>query len=292
MKAARPIRRLLIANRGEIAARIARTAHRLGIGTIGVYSEPDRNAFHVDSVERAVALGGAAPAESYLRSERLIEAAVRTGCDAVHPGYGFLAESAAFARAVEAAGLIWVGPGAEQIDLLGDKLAAKEVAEAAGVPTAPAYRVAPGNDLPEVEYPVIVKAAAGGGGRGMRIVSTPAELASAVAAAAREAAAAFGDGTVFLEPFIAGARHIEVQILGDGYGNIEEINSLRTLGMATATSSTWGSASVRSSAATRRSSKRRRPPGSILRSGLFCAMAPLPSPVTSVTRTPVPSSSS
>jgi propionyl-CoA carboxylase alpha chain len=219
------ISRLLIANRGEIAVRVARTAHRLGISTVGIYSEPDAGATHTATVDLAVALGGATPTESYLRADAVIDAALRTGADAVHPGYGFLAENAEFARAVAAAGLIWVGPTPEQIELLGDKIAAKQAAVAAGVPTTAATVVTPEalpDDLDALTGggPALIKAAAGGGGRGMRIVRDPAELADAVAAAAREAESAFGDGTVFIEPFIERGRHVEVQILGDHHGNV------------------------------------------------------------------------
>jgi propionyl-CoA carboxylase alpha chain len=214
------ISRLLIANRGEIAARIARTAHAMGMSTVGVYSEPDRNAVHVDAVDVAVALGGSTPAESYLRADAIIQAALDTGADAIHPGYGFLAENADFAEAVEAAGLVWVGPTPEQIRLLGDKVAAKAAAIDAGVPTTPITEVTPGAVLDEVPMPALVKAAAGGGGRGMRIVHAPDELPDAVEAAAREAEAAFGDGTVFIEPYIERGRHLEVQILGDAHGNV------------------------------------------------------------------------
>ena len=216
----RPITRLLIANRGEIAVRIARTARRMGITTVGVYSEPDRDALHTDAVDIAIALGGATPAESYLRSEALVEAAVSTGCDAVHPGYGFLAENAAFAEAVAEAGLIWVGPTPEQIRLLGDKVAAKRAAVEAGVPTTPIVEVVAGSVPTDLDMPVLVKAAAGGGGRGMRIVRSAAELAEAIEAASREAASAFGDGTVFIEPYLERGRHIEVQIMGDAHGEV------------------------------------------------------------------------
>ncbi len=213
-------RRLLIANRGEIAVRIARSAHHLGIDTVGVYSAPDADALHVDSVGVAVALGGSTPGESYLRGGVLLRAAADTGCDSVHPGYGFLAESAAFARQVIDAGLVWVGPTPEQISLLGDKIAAKRAAVAAGVPTTAAVEVRPG-DIPDgLPMPALVKAAAGGGGRGMRIVRAPQHLPDAVAAAAREAQAAFGDGTVFVEPYIERGRHVEVQVLGDVHGNV------------------------------------------------------------------------
>ncbi len=212
--------KILIANRGEIACRIARTAHRLGIPTVGVYSEPDRNALHVDSVDVAVALGGSTPAESYLRGDAIIRAALDTGATAVHPGYGFLAENADFAEAVIDAGLQWIGPTPDQIRLLGDKVAAKRAAIEAGVPTTEIVEVAPGSMPDGLDMPVLVKAAAGGGGRGMRVVRDEAELSEAVEAASREAASAFGDGTVFIEPFIERGRHVEVQILGDLHGNI------------------------------------------------------------------------
>ncbi len=214
------LQRLLIANRGEIAVRIARSAHRLGIGTVGVFSDPDAAALHVDAVDRAVALGGATPAESYLRAEAVIQAALDTGCDAIHPGYGFLAESAAFAQAVLDAGLVWVGPTPEQISLLGDKIAAKRAAVQAGVPTTEAIEVSPGHVPEGLPMPALVKAAAGGGGRGMRVVHAANLLDDAVVAASREAEAAFGDGTVFVEPFIERGRHVEVQIIGDAHGNV------------------------------------------------------------------------
>jgi propionyl-CoA carboxylase alpha chain len=214
------IRRLLIANRGEIAVRIARTAHRLGIDTVGVYSVPDADALHVDVVDQAVALGGSMPAESYLRADAIIQAALDTGCDAVHPGYGFLAERADVARMVVDAGLLWVGPTPEQISLLGDKIAAKRAAVDAGVPTTEAVEVRPGHIPDGLPMPALVKAAAGGGGRGMRVVHASDQLPDAVGAASREAEAAFGDGTVFVEPFIERGRHVEVQIVGDAHGNV------------------------------------------------------------------------
>ena len=203
----RPINKLLIANRGEIAVRIARTAHRLGIGTVGVYSEPDANALHVDSVDVAVSLGGETPAQSYLRGDAIIAAAKATGADAIHPGYGFLAENADFAREVESAGLIWVGPTPDQITLLGDKVAAKRAALDANVPTTPIWeisdeQIANGVAPDGVPMPALVKAAAGGGGRGMRIVTDTALLADSITSASREAKAAFGDGAVFIEPYI------------------------------------------------------------------------------------------
>jgi propionyl-CoA carboxylase alpha chain len=213
---------LLIANRGEIAVRIARTAHRLGISTVGVYSEPDANALHVDSVDVAIALGGATPAESYLRGDAIIAAAIAAGADAIHPGYGFLAENAAFAQAVIDAGLVWVGPTPEQVTLLGDKVAAKRAALAAGVPTTSMIEVVDGQaaDGATVTYPALVKAAAGGGGRGMRVVRSADELDDAVTAASREALAAFGDGSVFIEPYLERGRHVEVQVFGDQHGSV------------------------------------------------------------------------
>lgn len=221
----RVISRVLIANRGEIAVRIARTAHSLGISTVGVYSEPDADAMHVDAVDLAVAVGGSTPAESYLRADAVIEIALAHDCQAIHPGYGFLAENADVAERVAAAGLIWVGPTAQQIRLLGDKIAAKRAAIEAGVPTAPIVeitsdRIESGEMPDDVPMPALVKAAAGGGGRGMRVVRSPDELADAVAAGSREAEASFGDGTVFVEPYIERARHVEVQIMGDAHGNV------------------------------------------------------------------------
>ena len=214
------ISRLLIANRGEIAVRIARTAHLLGIDTVGVYSEPDANALHTDVVDRAIALGGSSPADSYLRGEAIIDAALANGADAIHPGYGFLAENPHFAEQVIAAGLIWVGPTPDQIRLLGDKVKAKDAALAAGVPTVPIIDATPESVPTDVAMPALVKAAAGGGGRGMRVVRDASELSEAVEAASREAESAFGDGRVFIEPYIEHGRHVEVQIMGDALGNV------------------------------------------------------------------------
>jgi propionyl-CoA carboxylase alpha chain len=215
------ITRLLIANRGEIARRIAATAAAMGITTVAVYSEGDAGAPFVRAADQAVALPGRTAAETYLSIEALLHAAAVTGADAVHPGYGFLAERAAFARAVTGAGLTWVGPPADVIEVLGDKLAAKAMMASAGVPVLPSWEVT-GDALPvsaDLPMPLLVKAAAGGGGKGMRVVSAAAELGDAVAAAGREAGAAFGDPTVFLEPYITGARHVEIQVLADGHGS-------------------------------------------------------------------------
>src|SRR5271166_546599 len=220
------IGKLLIANRGEIAARIVRSAHALGMATVAVYSDPDADAPHVTLADEAVRLPGAAPADTYLRGDLIIAAAAATGADAVHPGYGFLSENAAFARACADAGLIFVGPGPGTIKAMGDKVAAKAVMAAAGVPVLPSSTV-PAEDPADlaaaaetVGFPLLVKAAFGGGGRGMRLVTDPAELAGAVTSARSEAASAFGDGTVFLERFVTDPRHVEVQILGDTAGTV------------------------------------------------------------------------
>ncbi len=218
------IRKLLIANRGEIAARIIRTAHALGLATVAVYSEPDAHAAYVTLADEAVRLPGAAPADTYLRGDLIIAAAAATGADAVHPGYGFLSENAAFARACEQAGLVFVGPAPETIAAMGSKVRAKELMAAAGVPVLPGFTVTGAEDLAAaaagVGFPLLVKAAQGGGGRGMRLVADPSDLVDAVQSASGEAASAFGDGTVFLERFVADPRHVEVQILGDAAGTV------------------------------------------------------------------------
>jgi propionyl-CoA carboxylase alpha chain len=219
-----PVRKLLIANRGEIAARVARTAHRLGIGVVAVFSDPDSALPYVREADEAVRLPGASPAQTYLRGEAILAAAAATGADAIHPGYGFLSENAGFARDCAAAGVTFVGPTPEAISAMGSKLAAKALMEEAGVPVVPGAAVTPqadpGATAERIGFPLLVKAAYGGGGRGMRLVGDPAGLAGAVAAASREAAAAFGDGTVFLERFVTAPRHVEVQILGDHHGTV------------------------------------------------------------------------
>ncbi|MFI1577121.1 biotin carboxylase N-terminal domain-containing protein [Embleya sp. NPDC020630] len=221
------IRRLLIANRGEIAVRIARTAHAMGIDTVAVYADPDADSPHVAAADEAVRLPGATAADTYLRGDLLIEAARTTGADTIHPGYGFLSENADFARRTAEAGLLFVGPTPETIAAMGDKLAAKDLLGRAGVPVLPGGVVDP-ESAPEsvdeladrIGFPLLVKAAFGGGGRGMRVVRAPGDLPAAVAAARREAAAAFGDDTVFLEQLVVDPRHIEVQILGDTHGRV------------------------------------------------------------------------
>jgi acetyl/propionyl-CoA carboxylase alpha subunit len=222
-----PIGKLLIANRGEIAARIMRTAHGLGIATVAVFSDPDADAPYVALADEAVRLPGAAAADTYLRGDLIIAAAAATRADAVHPGYGFLSENEAFARACAAAGLIFVGPGPGTIAAMGSKVQAKALMAAAGVPVLPGVTIASADDLDDmaaaaagIGFPLLVKAAFGGGGRGMRLVGDPAGLAEAVRSARGEAASAFGDGTVFLERFVIDPRHVEVQILGDTAGHV------------------------------------------------------------------------
>jgi acetyl/propionyl-CoA carboxylase alpha subunit len=218
------IGKLLIANRGEIAARVIRTAHALGIATVAVYSDPDAGLPYVTQADEAVLLPGAAPADTYLRADLIIAAAVATRADAIHPGYGFLSEDAAFARACADAGLIFVGPAPGTIAAMGDKVAAKAMMAAAGVPVLPGVTVdAAGvraDAAARVGFPLLDQAAFGGGGRGMRLVTDPARLEEAVNSARHEAAAAFGDGTVFLERYVPDPRHVEVQILGDAHGDV------------------------------------------------------------------------
>ncbi|MDT7726447.1 MAG: acetyl-CoA/propionyl-CoA carboxylase, biotin carboxylase, biotin carboxyl carrier protein [Actinomycetota bacterium] len=230
----RPVRiqKLLVANRGEIAARIIRSARALDIVTVAVHSDPDADAPFVAAADESVALPGAAPAETYLRGEKIIEAALATGADAIHPGYGFLSENAGFARACAEAGLIFVGPPVEAIEAMGSKIAAKDLMSQAGVPVLPGAVIDAEDDqvaadpaklasmAAEIGFPLLVKAAFGGGGRGMRIVRAADEVVEAVTGARREAASAFGDGTVFLERFVENPRHVEMQIFGDTQGTV------------------------------------------------------------------------
>jgi acetyl/propionyl-CoA carboxylase alpha subunit len=215
---------LLVANRGEIACRVIRTARAMGLRTVAVYSDPDADAPHVAMADEAIALRGAAATETYLNVAALLAAGATTRAEAVHPGYGFLSESPAFAQACVDAGLVWVGPDSDVIAAMGDKIAAKATMRAAGVPVLADAVVAEGTDLAaaaeQVGFPLLVKATAGGGGKGMRLVADPRELADAVAAARREAAGAFGDDRVFLERFVTSPRHVEVQILGDNHGTL------------------------------------------------------------------------
>jgi propionyl-CoA carboxylase alpha chain len=211
------VRRLLVANRGEIARRVFRTCRDLGIETVAVHSDADAHLPFVREADVAVRLPGSAPADTYLRADLLVAAARDAGADAVHPGYGFLSENADFARQVLAAGLTWVGPAPEAIEQMGSKVRAKELVAAAGVPVL--AEVAPAA-VTEADLPLLVKASAGGGGRGMRVVRSLEEVRSAVDLAAAEAASAFGDATVFCEPYVEHGRHVEVQILADGHGGL------------------------------------------------------------------------
>jgi acetyl-CoA carboxylase biotin carboxylase subunit len=225
------ISRILVANRGEIAVRVIRACRELGIGTVAVCSEVDRHAMHAELADISVTIGSAEPGDSYLRMDRILAVAAETDADAIHPGYGFLAENAAFARACTEAGVVFIGPSAEVIEQMGEKTAARAIMENAGVP------IVPGTLLPEpdtegrypadqvraacdkVGYPLMVKAAFGGGGKGMRLVATPDEVVRACEGAAREALGAFGNGTVYVEKFIETPRHVEFQIFGDSHGH-------------------------------------------------------------------------
>jgi acetyl-CoA carboxylase biotin carboxylase subunit len=218
--------KILIANRGEIAVRIARTAREMGIRTVAVYSDADRGALHVQAADQAVSLGASDPGSSYLDAEKIIAAATSTGAQAIHPGYGFLSENAAFARRVQDAGLVFIGPPAEAMAVLGDKLGARSLMERSGIPVVPGTVAAIDDPAKlaaaaeRIGYPVLVKAAKGGGGKGMRVVAGPDDLAAAAKAAAGEAKSAFGDGTVFLEKRLVRPRHVEVQVLADAHGSV------------------------------------------------------------------------
>jgi 3-methylcrotonyl-CoA carboxylase alpha subunit len=222
----RPFHTLLIANRGEIACRVIRTAKTMGLRTVAVYSEADRDAMHVADADEAVLLGPARARDSYLNIERVIAAARQSGAEAVHPGYGFLSESAEFAQACFEAGLIFVGPTADMIRAMGSKSGSKMLMEKAGVPLVPGYHGEAQDDATlakaadQIGFPVLVKASAGGGGRGMRIVRSAGELAAALVSAKREAKAAFGDDRMLIEKYVDNPRHIEVQIIGDSHGNL------------------------------------------------------------------------
>lgn len=220
------MKKILVANRGEIALRIMKTARRMGISTVAVYSEADRNAPHVRFADEAVLLGPAPSAQSYLKAEKIIEAAKQLGVDGIHPGYGFLSENAGFARMVEAAGITFIGPQPHSIEVMGSKLSAKEAAKKFNVPMVPGIEQA----ITDVEmakeigrrvgYPILIKASAGGGGKGMRIVEKEKDTKEQMERAISEAVSAFGDGAVFIEKYVTGPRHVEVQVMGDTHGNI------------------------------------------------------------------------
>jgi 3-methylcrotonyl-CoA carboxylase alpha subunit len=222
----RRFRTLLIANRGEIACRVIRTAKAMGLRTVAVYSEADRDAMHVAMADEAVLLGPARARDSYLNIKRVIEVAHKSGAEAVHPGYGFLSESAEFAQACADEGLVFVGPTADMISAMGSKSGSKLLMEKAGVPLVPGYHGEAQDDATlakaadQIGFPVLIKASAGGGGRGMRIVRSPGELAAGLTSAKREAKAAFGDDRMLIEKFVDNPRHIEVQIIGDSHGNL------------------------------------------------------------------------
>ena len=219
-------RKVLVANRGEIAVRVIRTLRALGIASVAVYSDADEKSAHVLAADQARWIGKAPASESYLNIDRIVAAAVAAGAEAVHPGYGFLAENARFARACAAAGLVFIGPPPTAIEAMGDKIAAKATVSAAGVPVVPGSGAAGMSDeeltgsLNERWFPVLIKPSAGGGGKGMRVVSTPAEMPDALAAARRTAVAAFGDGTLLVERYVPTPRHIEIQVLADSHGNV------------------------------------------------------------------------
>ncbi|BAL76228.1 acetyl-CoA carboxylase biotin carboxylase subunit [Bradyrhizobium cosmicum] len=219
-------KKILIANRGEIACRVIKTARRMGIQTVAVYSEADRDALHVEMADEAVLIGPPAAAESYLVIEKIVEACRKTGAEAVHPGYGFLSEREAFPRALEAAGIVFIGPNPGAIAAMGDKIESKKAAAKAKVSTVPGYLGVIEDDkhavkiADEIGYPVMIKASAGGGGKGMRIAHSTAEVAEGFNLAKAEAKASFGDDRVFVEKFIVDPRHIEIQVLGDKHGNV------------------------------------------------------------------------
>ena len=217
--------RVLVANRGEIAVRVIRALHELGVEAVAIYSTADRDALHVQMADQAVCVGPPAASESYLRIPSVVAAAVTTGCEAVHPGYGFLAENPAFVEACVDSDLVFVGPPADVMALMGDKISAKQAMRAADVPTVPgtegATTVADARAAgEEMGFPILLKATAGGGGKGMRLVSSPAELEDAFRMAAGEAEAAFGDGTLYVEKALVPARHVEIQVLCDHHGNV------------------------------------------------------------------------
>src|SRR5471030_2704096 len=219
-------KKILIANRGEIACRIIKTARRMGIASVAVYSEADKDALHVEMADEAVLIGPPAAAQSYLVIEKIVAACKETGAEAVHPGYGFLSERAAFAAALAEAGIVFIGPNRRAIEAMGDKIESKKFANAAKVSTVPGYLGVietpehAAEIADEIGYPVMIKASAGGGGKGMRIAHSRAEVAEGFARARSEAKSSFGDDRVFVEKFIVNPRHIEIQVLGDKHGNV------------------------------------------------------------------------
>jgi acetyl-CoA/propionyl-CoA carboxylase biotin carboxyl carrier protein len=219
-------KKVLVANRGEIAIRIFRTLRELGIGTVAVYSEPDRAAAHVAYADEAYLLGGGMPAESYLNQERILDAAGRAGADAIHPGYGFLAENARFARACEERGVVWIGPPPEAIEVMGSKIDARARMQAAGVPIVPGVVEPVGSPAEvrelgdELGWPIAIKASAGGGGKGLKVVRGPGDVDRAFESARREGEAYFSDPAVYVERYVEDPRHVEIQVLADAHGNV------------------------------------------------------------------------
>jgi acetyl-CoA carboxylase, biotin carboxylase subunit len=220
------MQKILVANRGEIALRVMRSAREMGIKTVAVFSEADRSSPHVRYADESILIGAAPASQSYLSIEKIINAAKTTGADAIHPGYGFLSENAAFARAVKSAGMIFIGPSAESMEIMGSKLGAKAAVKKYGIPMVPGTDHAI-KDIPEakkiaekVGFPILIKASAGGGGKGMRIVESAVQFEEMMKMAVSEATSAFGDGSVFIEKYIGSPRHIEIQVLGDTHGNI------------------------------------------------------------------------
>ncbi|MGL5003328.1 MAG: acetyl-CoA carboxylase biotin carboxylase subunit, partial [Casimicrobium sp.] len=217
--------KILIANRGEIAVRVARTARRMGIRTVAVYSDADRDAMHVAACDEAHHIGGAAPKDSYLRGDKILEVAKRTGAQAIHPGYGFLSENEDFARQCKAAGVVFIGPPPEAIEAMGLKAESKRLMEKAQVPLVPGYHGESQDDAllakeaERIGFPVLIKASAGGGGKGMKVAESAAEFAQALASAKREAKNSFGDDSVLIERYLKRSRHIEIQVFGDTHGN-------------------------------------------------------------------------
>ncbi len=220
------IKKILIANRGEIALRVMRTAREMGIKTVAVFSEPDRNALHVRYADEAVCIGPAASSESYLRGDKIIEVCKKLNVDAIHPGYGFLSENADFSRQVQEAGLIFIGPSPESIEVMGDKLSAKHTVSKYNIPMVPGTpdAITDREDAKKISatigYPILIKASAGGGGKGMRVVENEADFDEQMDRAVSEAISSFGNGAVFIEKYIGSPRHVEIQVLGDKHGNI------------------------------------------------------------------------
>ena len=218
--------KILIANRGEIACRVIATAHRLGVKTVSVFSDADAKSKHVQMADEAVHIGASPVAESYLQADRIIEAAISTGAQAIHPGYGFLSENPGFVRAVEKAGLVFIGPSATAIEAMGLKDAAKALMIDAGVPVVPGYHGESqdpdklAKEADDIGYPVLIKARAGGGGKGMRLVENPSDFKENLEAAQREGQSSFGDPVCLIEKYITQPRHIEVQVFGDNHGNV------------------------------------------------------------------------